>query len=490
MARGDGKAIKGRTRAKSESQKPRYSKSGVRKMAIGGNPGDMATGGFGTGMSGVAGSVNGNRAAGGNNFGGGLAGSSREGGFGGASSSRAGTSAANRVSGGSTAGQLARLGDNPAAAMTGAGIDSGRAQMLSGMLNDAAFGPGVKSLTPGGKIADRIAPTEGFINRELVTAPGYTPNKYGAPAGTIADPMNAFKRQSTQLAAMASPTGVRGTLGSQYVGSTPSAAPSISAPSAPAGFPSAPRMMSSAQDYASITPGSVSLTPTARTVPFGQSPLGQSLLAKSQQPLTKAQAMALSNQLPPGTQLIGQGLASVAYPQPANYNPSQYNQYNTTIDGYNFRVAVPKSATGTVPGPTLGTYNAPIGGSVNSAMRTGAPAPSMGSNFAAGPAFESLGRGVASPPQAGSASSQMAPRGSLAASSAPGRVSNVVAGGLGFGRQGDARSLTERDRAKRRKRLEEENKLAEDEVTSGTTAMRNGGRADGLSRIKTKGRMV
>ena len=448
MARGDGKAVKGKTRGKLP----------VKRMLLGGSVDGPAPSNASSMRSGYSGGAS----TGGNNFGaggGGLGNSSREGGFGGVSPSRA--------SGASTAGQLARLGDNPSAAMTGAGMDSGRAQMLAGMLNDAAYGPGVKSLTPGGKIADRIAPTPGFRDMGVQTPAGYVPNNYNKPPAP-ANPMNAFTRQSTQLTAMNSPTGVRGTLGSQYVGSTPAS------PSAPAAPSAAPQRMSGAQDYASITPGSVALTRTMQNVPFSQSDIGKSLLAQSQQPLTKAQAMALSKQLPPGSQLIGKGLASMAYPTPAGYNPGSYNQYNTTIDGYNFGVSVPKSATGKAAGPTVGSWTGPVGGSATSANRTGAPAPTgstqatTGSNSGGG----GFPQGLADRQPSGSVSASQGPSAGQSASR-PGSPVREAAYERGGGR-GEGKLPYRRPHKK------------EAQMASGGIVRRG----DGKSRIGTKGKMV
>lgn len=200
MARGDGKALRGHTRAvKSQNQKPRFSKSGERKMAIGGNPGDLATGGFGTGISGRA----------------------------------------------ATPGDVARA------------VDRGNA-MAGGRQGEGGAGRG-----------------------------------------------NA-----------------------------------------------APRMMSSAQDYASIVPGTVSLTKTKQFQPFAQTPKGLSLLAASKAPMTYAEAQKLMAQLPPKTEYswnpVAPGSGFTSYPV----------KVNVPILGQKSGfVNIPNTAGRTIPGATIGSWN-------------------------------------------------------------------------------------------------------------------------------------
>lgn len=310
MARGDGKAVRGRTKG---SATPRYSSKGVRKMAFGGKPGESAE-------------ARSEAARAGSSPSGGVGASSRDGGMRGPAGGNMGGSnngggnrqtstpskASSRPSGASPAGQMARLGSNPSAAMTQAGIDSGRAQMLSGIYNDlsqptkerAIRGTSVNSLTPGGKIADRIEPTMGYISQPNLSS---VPKAPQAPTGRVPG----------------------------YI------------------------------DQQSIVPGSVSFKQASKFTPFAQTPTGQELLAMSKKPLTAEQAKALKDKFPPGSSFYAQpgkgmfdlqNVAAAQYPAPANL--SGLDTYPATIGGYKFNVGIPKNAGVNDPyGPKIGQYN-------------------------------------------------------------------------------------------------------------------------------------
>lgn len=226
MARGDGKALRGHTRAvKSQNQKPRFSKSGERKMAIGGNPGDLATGGFGTGISGRA----------------------------------------------------ATPRDVAAAVDRGNSMAGGN---VGGRQNDSGAGRNI----------------------------------------------------------------------------------------------AAPRMMSSAQDYASIVPGTVSLQQTKQFQPFAQTPAGLSLLKASKNPLTLAQAKTLQGQLPPGAKIA---LAGGAVPE-------GFTAYPAKVAGYNVSVQIPNTAGRTIPGATIGSWN-PAAPQATPTLASSAPSFPAGKGTAALP---------------------------------------------------------------------------------------------------------
>lgn len=223
MARGDGKARRGLTRG-----------TPAKKMATGGLAASTREGGFaaaGTSRLESPGqrssvSPGGGNVSAGSVPGGGGGGNNRISGNAGTlspSASRDVTAA----SGGSAAGQIARLGANPAEAMTQAGIDSGRAQMLSGILGGQVFGSGPKSFTPSGKIADRLEAATDFTG---VVPPGVAPYRKAQPLQidprttfNPADPMNLFQRETAQMKAVAlNPSNFRGTMGVQQPGLFPS----------------------------------------------------------------------------------------------------------------------------------------------------------------------------------------------------------------------------------------------------------------------------
>lgn len=524
MARGDGMARRGKTRAvkapakKAPAKRPAKAakaKSSMAKpvrMAIGGNPGDMATGGFGTGMSGVTGSVGGNRAAGntGNNFGagnraggnsgggGGLGSSTREGGFAkqSASSKAAANAAAKQAVNANIAAKgrdmgpisaqaareygarnLARLGDLPAQSMAQAGIDPGRAQMLAGIYNDMA-NPGFDTITPGGKIADRIAPD--MSGR--VYAPGSYKPKNVKPTSNPPRTNNptVIPASAPVRPSGASPAGMLARLGDLPAQAMTQAGMDsgraqmmadiynrqVFGPGDPdtfrndaygrrdnvkAGRPDVirPAFKTSAEDMASIKPGYMTWEQAQAFTPFAQTPTGQELLAASKRPLTKAEALKLKEKFPPKSEMwANKGLASALYPAPKN--PGAYDQYPATIDGYNFTVGVPKGAGINRPvGPKYGTWNE---GVAPGAKTSGSKTKSSSTNV--------------SPAGATSSSSQ-----------------NFKAGDKPGGRQNDNRGDV---RVKRKKKL-----LPEEGTTS---TMKNGGRVrrtDGIAkRGKTRGRYI
>ena len=382
MARGDGKAQRGYTRGK-----------GVIKMAAGGNLAarDAAMGGAAVGSRAEA-----TR--------------STSGGFGG-QTSRAepgggggGRDASGRPSGGSAAGQIARLGPNTAEAMTQAGVNSGRAQMLSGILGGQVYGPGPKSFSPSGKITDRIAETTDFSD---VVPPGASPYSLSKPLQIDTtpvpfNPMDLFNRQTVQMRhALVSPTGFRGTLGEQQIQVAeaapkpsvpskqiydritpdaeipraakqiydrilpermyPSAAPpdtlgsfgsaatrSIASAAPPASPYGTPKFRSSYEDQQSIVPGSVTFSREKQFTPFAQTEAGLSLLEKAKAPLTVKEAKELKKQFPDGSSMALAG----GKPPPGT------TAYPATVGGIKVDVFVPDKAGTTTLGPKLGQFNA------------------------------------------------------------------------------------------------------------------------------------
>jgi hypothetical protein len=323
MARGDGKAIRGRTK----QPKPEPRNKGVRRMAIGGIASDngfrdsssvrstsnvssssspasdngfrdsSAVGSYSGGGGGNAGSTTSRSSMGTSIGAGGNAGSS-----GGVSSSRAGTSAANVAAAASPTG----LANSASAAMHAA------------------------------MAADRV--------------------NYGTTTSSAA--ANAATRAATQAASASSPTGVRGTLSSF----NPQPAPV-------AGYGRTP-VYNSALDAATVVPGSVSLSQVKSQVPFAKSPIGESLIQKSKQPLSLDQAKALQAQLPKG---------SVVTLNATSIDTSRYNSYPATVAGYNVTVGVPKSATGTVS-RTVGQWSPSTASAASTSDFRGLPSPSQPSS--------------------------------------------------------------------------------------------------------------
>lgn len=299
MARGDGKATKGRTKGKM---------LGAKRMATGGFASSSREGGFagaGAGRLEAPGQRSSVSPGGGN-----ISASRSPGGIGGGGDRQ---TASVRPSGASPAGQMARLGSLPAESMTQAGINSGRAQMMAGLMNDLATpkylrGTDINTLTPGGKIADRIEPTEGYIPQPtLKGVPKGVPQPQKYPGGRLP------------------------------------------------GF----------IDQQSIVPGSVSFTQASKFTPFAQTPTGQELLAMSKKPMTAEQAKALKDKFPPGSTFYAQpgkgfldlqSAAALQYPAPKNL--SGLDTYPATIGGYKFNVGIPKNAGVNDPyGPKIGQWN-------------------------------------------------------------------------------------------------------------------------------------
>lgn len=357
MARGDGKARKGFTRGKS-----------AQKMATGG-----------------------------------LAASSREGGFAGAGASR--LESPGQRSSVSPGGGNVSAGRSPGGNVGGAGREGGGG---TGMQRDITRGsvPTQASAAKSGMLDFAVRPTPsakpvelspedvarfaahyhsnrvGIRNDALGTPTGFrgtlseqgslpvrapsparAPSNVSASRTTPEDPMQAFNRATTQIrAAAVSPTGFRGTMGSQPMGMFPAQAPKARPEDVFGGFnytpsvrqPSAaPRMMSSAQDYASIVPGSVSFTQPEQFQPFAQSKRGQELLKKSQSVMTYEEAQKLKEEMPPGTKYSWSPMES----------GSGYTSYPVKVDtgllgvrsGY---TNIPNKAGSMVPGDIkVGTWN-------------------------------------------------------------------------------------------------------------------------------------
>lgn len=159
-----------------------------------------------------------------------------------------------------------------------------------------------------------------------------------APITRTAD--NSTTRTATQMAAAVGSTGYRGTAGSQQTSFGGTAPTRTVSPSTP--------QWSGAMDALTVMPGKVTFSPTTRQVPFAQTPTGANLLAQSKSPLTLSQARTLQSKLPAG---------SVVDRNPAAIDPSKYNRYPATVAGINITVGIPKSVTGTVPGPSVGKWN-------------------------------------------------------------------------------------------------------------------------------------
>lgn len=482
MARGDGKAQRGRTRG-----------SNVIKMAAGGNLAarDAAMGGAAVGSRAEASRSTSSGGVGASS--GGFGASTRDGGFGGAdrgypddrrvdlrSNPNTFTRTERTSAMTSPDAMRARLGPNAAQAMVDAGVAPDVSRSAADSINRRATD--ARSIlgdpNPGQRLAtanrdgsftyspiqsstivknqkkqfyDRILPEEEAlpVRQQFPTRPiSYTgvPKMEGTPIDTGWDPVSGTFRTA----------------------STPT-------------LPS--RRMTSAQDMASIVPGSVSFTQRTKDVPFAETSLGQSLLARSKQPMTEEQAKAFAKQMPAGSNLIGSGLAALKHPTPPGFNQAQYNSYPATIEGYNFSVNVPKSAVINTPyGPKVGQYNPAAQQASPLASYTGqeqrfAPAPAIRGQeqrFAPAPASG----GAVAPPQGASTPAVKAP-------------SNVVAGRANFGparapfdpfREG--RGGEGRPRRGRKKPIIEEETI---------TNARHGGaiRGDGKAVFgKTKGRYI
>jgi hypothetical protein len=175
---------------------------------------------------------------------------------------------------------------------------------------------------------------------------------------TSAAAANAATRAATQAASASSPTGIRGTLSSFNPQPAPVAGYGRTA------------VYNSAMDAATVVPGSVSFNQVKSRVPFAQSPIGESLIQKSKQPLSIDQAKALQAQLPKG---------SVVTLNAASIDTSRYNSYPATVGGYNVTVGVPKSATGTVS-RTVGQWSPSTASAASTSDFRGLPSPSQPSS--------------------------------------------------------------------------------------------------------------
>lgn len=338
MARGDGKARRGNTRGTVPGAPPKT--TNVKRMAPGGLASSTRDGGWagaGTGslsaaaqaqrssVSPGAGNVSAGRTPGGNA---------------GAGNRTSGVTsvAARSASLTNPAAQAARLGPNAAQAMVDAGVSPdtairaaisiNRAEPLT-ILGDLSPGKRLANVNPDGTVSYSNVPTPGkakqFYDRLLPDTPlpvrpiSYTPSRFlGPQTPSPADVFGGFNY--TPAARQPSP---------------------------------APRMMSSAQDYASIVPGSVSFTQPEQFQPFAQSPRGQELLKKSQSVMTYEEAQKLKEEMPPGTKY--------------SWSPmdpgSGYTSYPIKVDTGLFGVKsgytnIPKKAGSMVPGDIkVGTWN-------------------------------------------------------------------------------------------------------------------------------------
>lgn len=390
MARGDGKARKGFTRGKS-----------AQKMATGGLAASSREGGFaGAGASrlespGQRSSVSpgGGNVSAGRSPGGAAADRDRQG----SGYSPAAQRDRPAVSGQSAEATLARLGPNAVQSLTEASgglntlaraaIDYNNSKIYRRQLERAGlYKPEPKQIT------DRIEPTPDWGNpnfspfdttnqakpRPVDTAP-ITPSRpfvsgvtsVAARSAAMLNPAAASARlgpnaaQAMAGAGVSPDTAIRAAMGINRSGA-PSATTPPARPSRPedvfGGFnytpsvrqPSAaPRMMSSAQDYASIVPGSVSFTQPEQFQPFAQSKRGQELLKKSQSVMTYEEAQKLKEEMPPGTKYSWSPM------EPG----SGYTSYPVKVDtgllgvrsGY---TNIPNKAGAMVPGDIkVGTWN-------------------------------------------------------------------------------------------------------------------------------------
>lgn len=197
--------------------------------------------------------------------------------------------------------------------------------------------------------------------------------------------------------------------------------------------------------------------------------------------MTEEQAKAFAKQMPAGSNLIGQGLASFKHPTPPGFNQAQYNSYPATIEGYNFSVNVPKSAVVNTPyGPKVGQYNpapqqaTPLANYTGQEQRS-APAPAIRGQEQL---FRPAEAPKASTPQAGTPT---APAGRPTPPS-------VVAG-----RNFSAGAFPYRDRGGGEDRLPPRRRRKKP-IIEETETMKSGGRVSGtdgvVSKGKTRGRYI
>lgn len=466
MARGDGKARKGLTRG-SSSERPRYTSGGVQKLAFGGKPGESAMARAEASRSPASS--------------GGLGASTRDGGFGGAASpGGAGGGGNGRIGSSQTPNVITRtermsaitgpesmnmrLGPNAAQAMAAAGVDPdvalGAARSINRRVGDSPSILGDPN--PGQRLAtanrdgsftyspiqsstivknqtkqfyDRILPEDDVVGGfgPFNPATGYVPKMQGTSIDTGWD---------------------------AATGTFKAAAPSL---------PSA--RMTSAQDMASIVPGSVSFKQDKSFTPFAQTRAGMDLLQQSKSPLTVEQAKALKSQFPEGSSI------ALAGGQP----PPGTTAYPATVGGFKVDVFVPDKAGVTTLGPKVGTFEpkaqtaSPLTGYTGQEQRF-RPAPvirGQEQRFAPAPASG----GAVAPPQGASTPAVKAP-------------SNVVAGRTNFGPARGPFDPFREGRGGEGRRPRRKKPIIEEETT---TNVRHGGaiRGDGKAAFgKTRGRTI
>jgi hypothetical protein len=335
MARGDGKALKGRTKG---------NPVGVKRMALGGFMGGKPSGGnqspsgsmggFGgqasraeasrsTGSAGGYGGQTSRAEAGGNND---------RVGVGGVNTT---TTIAERASAmTSPAAQNARLGPNAAQAMVDAGVSPDTALRSAMSINErASYSPSILGdRNPGQRLA--TANRDGSFS--------YSP----VQSSTIAKRAKEFYDQilpnepNRTMFPSAAPVGTLGSFGSAATRSIAPAAP-------PAPTYGTPKFRSSYEDQQSIVPGSVTFSREKQFTPFAQTKAGMSLLEKSKSPLTREQATALQKQFPEGSSMALAG----GKPPPGT------TAYPATVGGFKVDVFVPDKAGTTTLGPKLGQFN-------------------------------------------------------------------------------------------------------------------------------------
>jgi hypothetical protein len=295
MARGDGKAIRGKTKSFG-SEKPRYTKSGVRKMAYGGNPGDLAGGGFGTGNTGL--SSSGSSPSSDNGF----RDSSSVGSYGGSSQGGGGgySTGSSSGSGGSGQGQTGYRSSTSAAISAGS---SGGSGSTSARISGVSAG----SIASSSRAGTSAANISAGRNPGDIASGGYGTGNIGSSSLS-----SAAIRSATQAASASSPTGLRGTAGSYQ--------PSSVQVSPVAGYGAG---YSGAIDARTVMPGNVSFNQVPATVPFAESILGKKMLAKSANVMSYPEAISLQAQLPRGRYVRSYTEAEI--------DPTQYDTYGIRV---------------------------------------------------------------------------------------------------------------------------------------------------------------
>lgn len=330
MARGDGKAQRGYTRGKS-----------VIKMAAGGNLAarDAAMGGAAVGSRAEASRSTSSGGLGSGS--GGLGGSTRDGGFGGVDRGypddrrvdlRSNPNTFSRTESTSALtspdAMKARLGPNAAQAMVEAGVAPEWARSSADTINKRATD--TRSILGDPNPGQRLA----------------TANRDGSFSYAPVQRSTIAKNQMKQIydrilpdSPLANYTGLD--RGFAAAPTTPTTRSISSAPTLPSA------RMTSAQDMASIVPGSVTFAREKKFTPFAQTETGLSLLQKAKSPLTREQATALQKQFPKGSSI------ALAGGKP----PAGTTAYPATVGGFDVDVFVPNKAGTTTLGPKLGTFN-------------------------------------------------------------------------------------------------------------------------------------